>query len=55
MLIIDDTGFIKKDNTSAGVSRQYTGTSGKIDNCQVGVFAACPPARAGPWSAGSSA
>lgn len=40
MLIIDDTGFIKKGTTSAGVSRQYTGTSGKIDNCQIGVFAA---------------
>ena len=40
VLIVDDTGFIKKGRTSAGVSRQYTGTSGKIDNCQIGVFAA---------------
>ncbi|MFC3585952.1 IS701 family transposase [Streptantibioticus rubrisoli] len=40
VLIVDDTGFIKKGTTSAGVSRQYTGTSGKIDNCQIGVFAA---------------
>nr|WP_107093118.1 IS701 family transposase [Streptomyces sp. MMG1121] len=40
VLIIDDTGFIKKGTTSAGVSRQYTGTWGKIDNCQIGVFAA---------------
>ncbi|MEU2718789.1 transposase [Streptomyces sp. NPDC007205] len=40
VLIIDDTGFIKKGSMSAGVSRQYTGTSGKIDNCQIGVFAA---------------
>ncbi|MER6031663.1 IS701 family transposase [Streptomyces sp. NPDC001851] len=40
VLIIDDTGFIKKGSTSAGVGRQYTGTSGKIDNCQIGVFAA---------------
>ncbi|MER7743312.1 IS701 family transposase [Streptomyces sp. NPDC096538] len=39
-LIIDDTGFIKKGTTSAGVGRQYTGTSGKIDNCQIGVCAA---------------
>lgn len=38
VLITDDTGFIKKGSTSAGVSRQYTGTSGKIDNCR--VFAA---------------
>ncbi|WP_042388543.1 IS701 family transposase [Streptacidiphilus melanogenes] len=40
VLILDDTGFIKKGTTSAGVGRQYTGTSGKIDNCQIGVFAA---------------
>lgn len=40
VLIVDDTGFVKKGSTSAGVSRQYTGTSGKIDNCQIGVFAA---------------
>jgi SRSO17 transposase len=40
VLIVDDTGFIKKGATSAGVGRQYTGTSGKIDNCQIGVFAA---------------
>ncbi|MFE6456587.1 IS701 family transposase [Streptomyces cinereoruber] len=40
VMIIDDTGFIKKGTTSAGVGWQYTGTSGKIDNCQIGVFAA---------------
>lgn len=40
VLIVDDTGFIKKGVTSAGVGRQYTGTSGKVDNCQIGVFAA---------------
>ncbi len=40
VLIIDDTGFVKKGTTSAGVGRQYTGTSGNIDNCQIGVFAA---------------
>nr|WP_234329367.1 MULTISPECIES: transposase [unclassified Streptomyces] len=40
VLIIDDIGFIKKGTTSAGVGRQYTGISGKIDNCQIGVFAA---------------
>jgi SRSO17 transposase len=40
VLIFDETGFIKKGDASAGVARQYTGTSGKVDNCQVGVFAA---------------
>lgn len=40
VLIVDATGFIKKGTTSAGVARQYTGTCGKIDNCQIGVFAA---------------
>ena len=44
VFIADDTGFIKKGRRSAGVQRQYTGTSGKIDNCQLGVFLAyaCP-------------
>src|SRR3954462_10061744 len=37
-LIVDETGFIKKGSRSAGVGRQYTGTTGKIDNCQIGVF-----------------
>ncbi len=45
VLIIDDTGFIKKGSTSAGVGRQYAGTSGKIDNCQFGVFAAYATSR----------
>ncbi|WP_375373351.1 IS701 family transposase, partial [Streptomyces sp. KAI-26] len=45
VLIIDDTGFVKKGTTSAGVGRQYTGTSGKIDNCQIGVFAAYATSR----------
>jgi SRSO17 transposase len=38
VLIVDETGFIKKGIRSAGVARQYTGTTGKIDNCQIGVF-----------------
>ncbi|GAA2665556.1 hypothetical protein GCM10010400_27210 [Streptomyces aculeolatus] len=41
VLIVDETGFIKKGTGSAGVQRQYTGTSGKIDNSQLGVFLAC--------------
>ncbi|MEU6589653.1 IS701 family transposase [Streptomyces sp. NPDC046881] len=40
VLIVDETGFIMKGVRSAGVQRQYTGTSGKIDNCQLGVFLA---------------
>ncbi|WP_372452542.1 IS701 family transposase, partial [Nonomuraea harbinensis] len=39
VLVVDDTGFEKKGRRSAGVQRQYTGTAGKITNCQVGVFA----------------
>jgi SRSO17 transposase len=38
--VIDETGFVKKGIRSAGVQRQYTGTTGKIDNCQLGVFVA---------------
>ena len=39
-LIFDETGFVKKGQESIGVSRQYCGTVGKVENCQVGVFAA---------------
>lgn len=39
-LIIDESGITKKGKHSAGVARQYNGRLGKIDNCQVGVFAA---------------
>ncbi len=40
VLIVDDTGFLKKGIRSAGVARQYSGTAGRIENCQVGVFLA---------------
>jgi SRSO17 transposase len=40
VLIIDETGFLKKGDKSAGVSRQYSGTAGRIENCQIGVFMA---------------
>lgn len=40
VLIFDESGFSKKGNDSAGVARQYNGNTGKVDNCQVGVFAA---------------
>nr|WP_215457436.1 IS701 family transposase [Streptomyces sp. ATCC 21386] len=45
VLVIDDTGFIKKGTTSAGVQRQYSGTAGRTENCQIGVFAAYASAR----------
>jgi len=37
-LILDDIGFLKKGKHSAGVARQYSGTAGRVENCQVGVF-----------------
>jgi len=40
VLVVDETGFLKKGTKSAGVARQYSGTAGRIDNCQVGVFLA---------------
>jgi SRSO17 transposase len=40
VLILDETGFLKKGRHSAGVARQYTGTAGRIENAQVGVFLA---------------
>jgi SRSO17 transposase len=40
VLIADDTGFLKKGTRSAGVQRQYSGTAGRTENCQVGVFLA---------------
>jgi SRSO17 transposase len=44
-LIVDETGFIKKGEGSVGVKRQYTGTVGKRENCQVGVFLAYASSR----------
>jgi SRSO17 transposase len=40
VLVLDETGFLKQGTASCGVGRQYTGSAGKITNCQVGVFAA---------------
>jgi SRSO17 transposase len=40
VLIVDETGFLKKGGKSVGVQRQYSGTAGRIENCQVGVFLA---------------
>jgi SRSO17 transposase len=38
VLVVDETGFLKKGTKSAGVARQYSGAAGRIENCQVGVF-----------------
>lgn len=40
VLVDDETGFLKKGAHSVGVARQYSGTAGRIENCQVGVFVA---------------
>jgi SRSO17 transposase len=45
VLIVDDTGFIKKGARSAGVQRQYSGTAGRTENCQIGTFLAYASAR----------
>src|SRR3954452_19133099 len=40
VLVVDETGFLKKGPKSAGVQRQYSGTAGRLENCQIGVFLA---------------
>ena len=40
VLVVDETGFLKQGKASCGVARQYTGSAGKVTNCQIGVFAA---------------
>lgn len=45
VLIVDETGFLKKGTKSAGVARQYSGTAGRIENSQIGVFLAYRSAR----------
>src|ERR671916_2541859 len=48
VLVLDETGFLKQDKSSCGVARQYTGSAGKITNCQIGVFAAYVSPLPGP-------
>ena len=45
VLVIDETGFLKQGKATCGVGRQYTGSAGKVTNCQIGVFAAYVSAR----------
>ena len=45
VLIVDETGFLKRGEHSVGVQRQYSGTAGRIENCQIGVFLAYTAAR----------
>ncbi len=40
VMVVDETGFLKKGTKSVGVKRQYSGTAGRIENCQIGVFVA---------------
>lgn len=40
ILVLEETGFLKQGTKSVGVQRQYAGTAGKVENCQVGVFLA---------------
>src|SRR3954462_5225705 len=40
VLVVDETGFLKKGTHSAGVAPQYSGTAGRVENCQMGVFLA---------------
>jgi SRSO17 transposase len=45
--VADETGFVKKGTKSAGVQRQYSGTAGRIENCQLGVFLTYASSKAG--------
>ena len=47
VLVVDETGFLKKGTKSVGVQRQYSGTAGRIENCQIGVFLAYASRRSG--------
>ena len=53
VLAVDETGFLKKGDKSVGVQRQYSGTAGRIENSQIGVFLAYASARGGRCWTGS--
>src|SRR4051812_19548620 len=65
VLVVDETGFLKQGKASCGVARQYTGSAGKITNCQIGGVAGrgsphgegffCPPPFLPPTGAGEAA
>jgi SRSO17 transposase len=46
VLVVDETGFLKKGTHSVGVARPYSGTAGRVETCQVGVFVAYASRRA---------
>ena len=51
VLVVDETGFVKKGSRSAGVARQYSGTAGRVENCQIRVFLGyASPAGARSWT-----
>ena len=52
VMMVDEIGFLKKGTTSVGVQRQYSGTAGKVHNCQLGVLGT-PDPRRGQRSTGS--
>ena len=45
VLVVDETGFLKKGSKSVGMQRQYSGTAGRIENCQIDVFLAYASAK----------
>ena len=49
ILAIDETGFLKKGTASAGMARQYSGTAGRVENCQIGVFLTYATRGRGVW------
>ena len=54
VLVVDETGFLKQGQKSVGVKRQYSGTAGKVENCQIGVFLAYGSRRGAAFWTGSS-